>query len=246
MSSVISSVINPVSLNSLTGASDQAPNKAEEERVNEQYEQFLTLLLTQLENQSPLDPLETEEFTAQLTSYSMLEQDVAANENLEKLITLMEGNSDFNTVAYLGSEVTFAGEYAPIQNARANWDYTFEEAVSSYTIEVTNIDGETVYSAEVNDPTQIGTYAFSMDALESAINVTEGEVLSLSVIGVGEEGKAAKATISGKAIIESVDSSSGSPILEAGGLSLNINNITGVKVPQAFTPPANSNDSSSS
>ena len=232
MSSTINSEITPVTLSSLKGTKGQQANPQEEDRVNEQYEQFLSLLLTQLQNQSPLDPLETEEFTSQLTSYSMLEQDVAANENLEKLITLMEGNSDFNTVSYLGSEVTFAGEYAPIQNARSNWSYTFDEAVSSYTVEVKNLNGETVYSASVNDPTEIGTYSFSMDAKESAVNVTEGEVLTLSVIGVGQEGKATKAKIFGKAIVNSVDSSSGSPILEAGGLSLNINDVIGVRVPQ--------------
>lgn len=236
MSSVISSIVNPVSLDSLTGFVEQAPVK-QDTKDSEQFEQFLNLLLTQLENQSPLDPLETEEFTAQLTSYSMLEQDVAANENLEELIGILKGSSDFNTVSYLGSEVSYDGEFAPIQNAQAKWDYTFGDAVSEYTIEVTNISGETVYSAAINESTAPGTYSFNMDALESAINVTEGEVLTLSVVGVGDGGEAKRADIKGRAIVDSVDSSSGSPVLGAGGLSLSINNINGVKIPEPAPTP---------
>jgi hypothetical protein len=60
---------------------DVARERAEEQRVN-----FLNILLTQLANQNPLDPMDTDEFASQLTRFSILEQGIVTNENLTYFI----------------------------------------------------------------------------------------------------------------------------------------------------------------
>jgi flagellar basal-body rod modification protein FlgD len=53
-------------------------------------EAFLGILLTQLENQNPLDPVDTTEFTSQLVSYSQLEQLINMNAKLDTLLATQE------------------------------------------------------------------------------------------------------------------------------------------------------------
>jgi flagellar basal-body rod modification protein FlgD len=56
-------------------------------------EAFLKILLTQLENQNPLDPVDTTEFTNQLVAYSSLEQLMTMNEKLDNLIAAQSAAS---------------------------------------------------------------------------------------------------------------------------------------------------------
>ena len=55
---------------------------------------FLTLLMTQLTNQNPLDPTDTNEFTSQLATYSGLEQQIATNESMTKMSDTLSTMSD--------------------------------------------------------------------------------------------------------------------------------------------------------
>jgi flagellar basal-body rod modification protein FlgD len=48
---------------------------------------FLTLLVSQLQNQDPLDPVDSNQFVSQLTSYSQLEQLIGINQNTTTLAT---------------------------------------------------------------------------------------------------------------------------------------------------------------
>ena len=68
------------------------------------FETFLRLLTTQMRNQDPLKPLESTEFVAQLATFSAVEQQVATNERLGAIETLLSGGAQ-NLAAWLGAEV---------------------------------------------------------------------------------------------------------------------------------------------
>ena len=69
---------------------------------------FLTMLVAQLQNQDPLNPMEGTEFSTQLAQFSQLEQAMNTNDNLEKLIETMSEESETNLQDYLGKEVVAA------------------------------------------------------------------------------------------------------------------------------------------
>lgn len=74
------------------GAADVTPNaksaaEAAREAQTVDYDTFLTLLVTQLENQDPLEPISETEFIAQLATFSNVEQNTRTNENLATLMT---------------------------------------------------------------------------------------------------------------------------------------------------------------
>ena len=60
--------------------------------LTENLDTFLTLLTTQLQNQDPLEPLDTEQFTQQLVQFAGVEQSIQTNSNLETLIALQSSS----------------------------------------------------------------------------------------------------------------------------------------------------------
>ena len=65
---------------------------------------FLKLLITQLQNQDPLDPMKNEEFAAQLAQFSSLEQMQNLNQSFNQMMDL---NKVSSTASLIGKEVTY-------------------------------------------------------------------------------------------------------------------------------------------
>ena len=84
------------------------------------FQTFLTLLTTQLRNQDPLNPAESTEFVAQLASFSGVEQQVRANDQLGKIYEVLGGGASSGLAAWIGTQVraaaqaSFSGEVVPI------------------------------------------------------------------------------------------------------------------------------------
>jgi flagellar basal-body rod modification protein FlgD len=70
---------------------------------------FLNLLITQLQNQDPLNPTDSTEFTAQLAQFSSLEQLGNVNENLTELKHFQASINNSQAVALIGKAITAAG-----------------------------------------------------------------------------------------------------------------------------------------
>src|SRR4051812_45000764 len=67
---------------------------------------FLTLLTTQLQNQDPLNPMDSNQFTQQLVQFSHVEQQLNTNDNLKTLIDLTKNRGAADSMSYLGKTVT--------------------------------------------------------------------------------------------------------------------------------------------
>ncbi len=78
-----------------TPATAQSKNKPVESAGMATKDEFLQLLVAQLKNQDPLDPVKNENFLAQLATFSSLEQLVAIKEGIDKLVgTSTDGTTD--------------------------------------------------------------------------------------------------------------------------------------------------------
>jgi flagellar basal-body rod modification protein FlgD len=70
---------------------------------------FLTLLTTQLKNQDPTSPLDTNQFTSQLTQMTGVEQQVLSNQLLQQLVSQSSGSGVTSAVGLIGKSVTASG-----------------------------------------------------------------------------------------------------------------------------------------
>src|SRR3954453_18791008 len=87
------------------------------------FQTFLTLLTTQLKNQNPLDPLDTNQFTQQLVQFAQVEQQLKQNEQLTTLISIEKSAQQTTALAYVGSTVAVDGQTAKLANNQATWSF---------------------------------------------------------------------------------------------------------------------------
>lgn len=70
-------------------------------------EEFLQLLMAQIRNQDPLDPMDDREFISQMTTFSSLEQMINMNESINKLVTNQTVSPVIQYAHMIGKEVTY-------------------------------------------------------------------------------------------------------------------------------------------
>ena len=89
--------------------------------LNDTYNNFLLLLTKQLQNQDPLNPMDTAQFTQQLVGFSQVEQQIASNKSLEKLIGLQSSTNAFGAVSFLGNEVAVDSDLLSLKGGKAKF-----------------------------------------------------------------------------------------------------------------------------
>src|SRR6185503_3409362 len=103
-----------------TAAASSATNKARQ-TLSSNYDMFLKLLTAQLQNQDPLSPMDSNQFTQQLVMYSQVEQQLTTNDNLSSLIALQKSAAGANAVSYLGRTAFTQGADTSLADGAANW-----------------------------------------------------------------------------------------------------------------------------
>src|SRR4029077_21037206 len=106
---------------------------------------FLTLLTTQLKNQNPLDPLDTNQFTQQLVSFAGVEQQINMNQQLTSLVALQKANQTTSAMSFLGATATVDGTTTKLTNGAACGTSAVEKP-STATINIKSANGALAYS----------------------------------------------------------------------------------------------------
>src|SRR5215470_17072285 len=118
-----------------TGATNQ-PDAMKQLSGN--FSTFLTLLTTQLKNQDPTSPMDSNQFTQQLVMYSQVEQQITTNDNLASLIALQKSAAGANAVSYLGRTAFTQGGETSLADGNASWRYTLPNDAATVTLNVTD------------------------------------------------------------------------------------------------------------
>src|SRR5882672_11442567 len=108
------------------------------------FQTFLTLLTTQLQNQNPLDPLDTNQFTQQLVQFAGVEQQLKSNDQLKSLVDLQKSAQATQALVYVGNTVAVDGSTAQFDKS-ATWNFNSAQDTTA-TITITNSTGQTAYT----------------------------------------------------------------------------------------------------
>ncbi len=138
----------------------------DQQKLEEDLNQFLNLLITQLQNQDPLDPLDANEFTSQLVQFAGVEQQIYQNASLEKLVTGQQNTQVAAMVSFLGTTVEATGNTVALENGSAVMTYALGETASETTIAVKDAAGEVI--AIATGETATGRHTFEWDGRDSA------------------------------------------------------------------------------
>lgn len=148
----------------------QAQPKSSSSQLNSDFSTFLTLLTTQLQNQDPLNPADTADFTNQLVLYTQAEQQLKTNSQLETLVKLTNATLGSQALGYIGNDVTYSGNTI-YNDAKGNTDevvYSLPSAASKLSVVIKDKDGSVVRSLDYDAGSPeltSGVHSFKWDGL---------------------------------------------------------------------------------
>jgi flagellar basal-body rod modification protein FlgD len=183
---------------------------------------FLNLLTAQIRNQDPLSPMDTTEWTNQLVQYSSVEQQLKANQWLEKIAN-GGATSDMNAaVGYIGKTVKADSNTATLKDGAATWDYTLGGNATAATLTVKDANGTTVWSGAAPDLTK-GRHSVTWNGQDSAGNPLADGNYTLSV-----DAGTTSASVGISGTVTSVENTSNGVVLNLGNTSIPLTSITSV------------------
>lgn len=233
-------------VNSTPSTDPNSQSAVAKQKLDEELNRFLTLLITQLENQDPLDPMDASEFTSQLVEFASVEQQISQNSNLEKLLNVTQTSQVADMVNFIGQEIEYTGDLFELKGELAKFTYTLDEKAAKVDIAVVDQDGRTVFnSVGEND---IGTHGFVWDgAGNNGLPQPEGPyTLIVSAIDPEGEIQSVKKTVFGE--VSGAGAEDGVVSLFIHGITVPLDQVLSVSeaVPLVQVPttevPANESD----
>jgi len=202
-------------------AADSARNK-----LSGNFDSFLKLLTSQLANQDPLNPLDSNQFVSQLVNFSSVEQAINTNDNLESLIALSTVGQAAAAVNYLGNTVTAAGDTATLANGQATFAYSLPENANATTIRITNDAGVTVFTG--SGAIASGGHDFVWDGRADNGVVQPDGVYTIAIAATAADGTPISATTSISGKVNGIETVDGKLVLDLGGVSVPFESVTSV------------------
>jgi len=217
----------PAPAASSSGAASSSANGTTNGVLNftQNFNTFLTLLTTQLQNQDPLSPMDTDQFTNQLVQFASVEQQINMNTSLSTLISLQQTAQATSALSFLGATVVVSGNSAQLANGQATWNYAVASPATA-TINIANSSGQLVYST--TQTVQPGTQTFTWNGRDSLGNVVPAGTYTMAVSAIGASGQTVPVTTQVQGVVSGVDVSTNPPTLTIGGQTYPLNQITQV------------------
>jgi flagellar basal-body rod modification protein FlgD len=209
-----------------TGAGAGTGTNPAVQQLTGNFDTFLQLLTTQLQNQDPLNPMDSNQFTQQLVEFSQVEQQINTNTNLQNLISLSEANAGSTAVSYLGKSITIDTGNAALVNGAATWNYTLGADSASTTLTVTNSSGQVVYTGA--GETSSGSNAFNWDGQDNNGNQLPDGTYTLSVSATGSDGSAIQSSVSSTGVVSEIAFQNGVPVLMIGTMAVQLSQVASV------------------
>ena len=192
---------------------------------------FLRLLVSQLESQDPTNPVENEDFVAQLAQFTSLEQTTNINENLESLIGQSDQQSKLDLVNLIGREISAQGNVIPLKSTGdETLSYVLDEAVRTLDIGVFNENGTLIRKFNNLGPQTAGAHQISWNGEDQGGDRVEPGVYSFVPKAFDTNGKEVLATTFMRDVVKSVMISEDKPLISLGsGKTLLSNDILSVQ-----------------
>jgi flagellar basal-body rod modification protein FlgD len=187
------------------------------------FQTFLTLLTTQLQNQNPLDPLDTNQFTQQLVQFAGVEQQLKSNEALASLVKLQSTAQATQALNFVGATAVVDGSKSHFDGKTAGWSLSTEKPVTAQ-VSIQSSTGQTVFSGKytINAGSNQG---FTWDGKGSDGTQWPAGDYTLSIAATDASGQTATVSTQIQGTIDSADLSQSPPLLSIGGQTFTLEQI---------------------
>ena len=221
----------PTTVVSATAAATDktTPSATSAAGLADNFQTFLTLLTTQLQNQNPLDPLDTNQFTQQLVQFAGVEQQLKSNDQLKALIAIEKSAQATQALIYVGHTVAVDGSSQQFDRT-ATWNLKAPKD-STAAITITNSTGQTVYTG--NYSLSQGNASFVWDGKGNDGTQWPAGTYKLTATAKDSAGKDVAIATEIQGIVDSVDLTATPALLSIGGQNYTTDQIRRVIRPSA-------------
>lgn len=210
-----------------TGANSTAKTPSS---VNKDQQTFLRLLTTQLQNQDPTNPTDTNMVTQQIALLSQVEQQTKTNSMLEELVSLFGNGQASNAVSYIGRQVEAEGNQGQLKNGAASFVYTLPAGAATAEVTISDSKGTVVFDG--SGTTIAGRNTVLWDGKNSFTEATmPNGAYTFAVKAKDANGKDLTATTMTTGIVVAVDTVDGVNSLSLGDISVPIESVKSVYNP---------------
>jgi len=199
--------------------------------IADNFQTFLTLLTTQLQNQNPLDPLDTNQFTAQLVQFAGVEQQLKSNDQLKSLIDIEKSAQATAALAYVGNTVAVDGSTAKFDGS-ATWNLKSDKAATA-TVTITSSTGQTAYSGSYS--LNQGNASFVWDGKGNDGSQWPAGSYKLTATAKDSSGNDVAIATETQGVVDSVDLTATPALLSIGGNTYTTDQIKRVMRPSTST-----------
>jgi flagellar basal-body rod modification protein FlgD len=212
--------------NSATTAPPTATTTSDNPGIADNFQQFLQLLTTQLQNQNPLEPLDTNQFTQQLVQFAQVEQQLRSNSSLETLVSLQKTTQASAAMDFVGKTVVISGSTTHL-NADGTTVWTFSSPKpASATVTIQDDKGQTAFSS--NYTINSGRQDFVWDGRGTNGQRWPAGNYKMTITAKDANGQNVAITTDVQGIVDSADVSQTPPVLSIGQLTFTLDQIKSV------------------
>jgi flagellar basal-body rod modification protein FlgD len=200
-------------------------------------DEFLKLLMAQLEHQDPMNPMENHEFVAQLATFSGLEQQILANQRLQELQLAQMSASNAQLAGFIGKQITAGGEQISLDGKKAApIGIQLDAPADKVTITVRDAAGKIVYSGE-RTALSAGQHEITWPGTGANGNPLEAGVYDVEVSASDANGNPVGAAAVVTGIVTGVTFENGYPELLVGDLRVQPAQILSIGAGDGSAPP---------
>lgn len=215
-----------MAVSGVSGNSSASALASSRATIADSFDSFLKILTTQLKNQNPLDPLDTNQFTQQLVQFTGVEQQLKTNQFLEAMLSANMNNAQSQAVGYIGKEITASGVKSELVNGAAKWHFAVDKA-ASINVQVKDASGNVVYTKQGN--VAEGESVFNWNGIGDDGKVKPDGTYSISIEARDADGKLVSAATEMTGEVTGVDFTGTEPVLIVGGARVNLSAVLSVR-----------------
>jgi flagellar basal-body rod modification protein FlgD len=227
-------VAAPTSTTAPTAPASAAKTNADAlSQLSNNFQTFLALLTTQLKNQDPLSPLDSNQFTQQLVQMSGVEAQLTGNGLLQKVAD-NTANGVSTAVGLIGKDVKATSDTANLTGGKAAWTYNLASDASDLKLEVVDSTGRVVH-AEAPSNLKAGDHDFTWDGKDlNGANLPDG-TYTLRVTATDASGAAIATTNYVQGLVTAVEQANGSTLITVNGSKVSWDKVVSITQPSTAT-----------
>jgi flagellar basal-body rod modification protein FlgD len=196
------------------------------------FDDFLRLLTTQLQNQDPLNPMDSNEFTNQLVQFSQVEQQINTNQKLDSLVSLHLSSSISAALGYVGMDASYVSNDVYVDGpGDQKITYSLAEAAIKTKLNVLDDKGNSVYTQDLSGA--VGKNTVVWNGKDKDGNVVPAGTYTLRIDALNANDKTVKSTVVVQGRVRGIETQDGQIFLLVGDRAVPMANVLNAAVPKS-------------